>query len=119
MKEKQSEDRYLCIRTHGTIKIRLIIVWKFHVVVRERVYVTNMNTGVKKVDNGSYPIDDYMRVPIDRTGWEKLRLIIHNPEEGSYLGRTPSNWGIYTYISTFQSNFALFDLQTHGHRRYF
>jgi len=34
--------------------------------------------------------------PIERKGWEKVRYIIHNPETGEILSRTPKSWLLIT-----------------------
>lgn len=34
--------------------------------------------------------------PIERHGWEKVRYIIHNPETGEILSRTPKSWLLIT-----------------------
>lgn len=39
--------------------------------------------------------NDTPRVPMDQTGWEKFRQLLHNPNNGTYLGRTPISWGMY------------------------
>lgn len=34
--------------------------------------------------------------PVERVGWEKVRYILHNPETGEYLTRTPKSWALIT-----------------------
>ena len=49
--------------------------------------------------------------PIERHGWERIRYILHNPETGTILSRTPKSWALitifylvyYTFLAAFWS----------------
>jgi len=34
--------------------------------------------------------------PVERTGWEAVRYLIHNPDTGEYFTRTPKSWALIT-----------------------
>jgi len=47
--------------------------------------------------------------PKERHGWERIRYILHNPETGQILSRTPKSWALiilfylvyYTFLALF------------------
>ena len=49
--------------------------------------------------------------PKERHGWERIRYILHNPETGTILSRTPKSWALitifyliyYTFLAAFWS----------------
>jgi hypothetical protein len=49
--------------------------------------------------------------PKERHGWERIRYILHNPETGQILTRTPKSWALiilfylvyYTFLAAFWS----------------
>ncbi|XP_066597906.1 sodium/potassium-transporting ATPase subunit beta-2-like [Prorops nasuta] len=53
-----------------------------------------MSVPGKRVQNGTYDFDDYMRVADTRTRWKVICDGIYNPAKGTYLDKTPKQWGV-------------------------
>ncbi|XP_043274647.1 sodium/potassium-transporting ATPase subunit beta-2-like [Venturia canescens] len=47
-----------------------------------------------EASQGQYKVDDYMRIPVEKTRWEAIRDVFYNPNEHTVLGRTNKQWGI-------------------------